>query len=153
MMFAIDTNLLVHAHNTDSSLHTQAAAFVTRVMNERDSEGKLSVCLPVQVLTEFVYVVTWQRLPSPLPLAEAIRIVQSYVDTGVEIIHQRETHIQTFLGLLQNVTSRKKVFDVALAATLKDNGISRLYTVNVADFREFDFLTATDPVGSDDNPG
>ena len=152
MMFAIDTNLLVHAHNTDSSLHTQAAAFITRMMNERDSEGKLSVCLPAQVLAEFVYVVTWQRMPSPLPLTEAVRIAQDYVDTGVKIIHQRETHTQTFLGLLQNVTSRKKVFDVALAATLKDNGISRLYTVNVADFRGFDFLTVTNPLDTDDNP-
>jgi len=36
-MFAIDTNLLVYAHNKDSKFNEQAAAFVTKVMNERDS--------------------------------------------------------------------------------------------------------------------
>jgi predicted nucleic acid-binding protein len=145
-MFAIDTNLLVYAHNKDSKLNEGAAAFVTKAMNERDGEGRLSVCLPAQVLTEFVYVITWQRMQKPLSLAEAIRIVQDYVDTGVTIIHQRQTHIQTFLALLATVTTRKNVFDVALAATLKDNGIQGLYTVNVADFKEFDFLKAINPL-------
>jgi len=44
------------------------------------------------------------------------------------------------------VTTRKKVFDVALAATLKDNDISGLYTVNVDDFKGFDFLTIVNPL-------
>jgi len=34
------------------------------------------------------------------------------------------------------VTTRKKIFDVALVATLKDSDISGLYTVNVGDFEE-----------------
>lgn len=89
-MHAIDTNLLVYAHNTDSQFHEQAAAFVTKPMNERDSAGKLAVCLPAQVLTEFVYVVTWHRRQKPLSLSEAVRIVQDYLDTGVTIIYQRE---------------------------------------------------------------
>jgi len=117
-------------------------------MNERDKEGNLSVCLPAQVLTEFLYVMTWQRLPKPISLLEAISIIQDYVDTGVIIVNQCETHILTFLKLLRSVTSRKKVFDVALAAVLKDNGISGLYTVNVDDFKEFDFLTVVNPLST-----
>ncbi len=61
-MFAIDTNLLVYAHNTDSEFHKQAAAFVTKVVNERDHKGQHTICLPTQVLSEFVHVVTWQRV-------------------------------------------------------------------------------------------
>jgi len=118
------------------------------MMNERDSTGNLSVCLPAQVLTEFIYVMTWQRMPKPISLSEAIGIIQDYIDTGIMIIYQRETHIQTFLTLLQNVTSRKKVFDVALAAVLKDNGVSGLYTVNISDFSDFGFLTVINPIDS-----
>ena len=148
-LFAMDANLLVYAHNTDSKFHEKAAAFMEKAMNERDNEGKLSVCIPAQVLMEFIHVITWQRLEKPLSLSEAIRVVQDYIDTGILIIYQRETQIQTFLTLLSRVTSRKKMFDVALVATLKDNNISGLYTVNVDDFKEFDFLEVVNPLKTD----
>ena len=145
-MFALDTNLLVYAHNTDSEFHKQAAAFVTKVVNERDHKGNTrSACLP-QVLSEFVHVVTWQRVEKPLSIAEAIRVVRDYRNVGIPIIHQRETQIQTFLELLESGTTRKKVFDMVLAATLKDNGIAGLYTANVDDFKTFDFLKAVNPL-------
>jgi uncharacterized protein len=56
-------------------------------MNKRDADGNLSVCLPAQVLTEFLNVVTWHRLESPLPLPDAIQIVQDYMETGVTILY------------------------------------------------------------------
>ena len=145
-MFAIDTNLLVYAHNTDSKFHKQSAAFVTQVINERDQKGQYKICLPTQVLSEFVHVITWQRVEKPLSITEAVRVVRDYRDRGIPIIHQRETQIQTFLELLESSTTRKKVFDIVLAATLKDNGISGLYTVNVDDFKTFDFLEAINPL-------
>lgn len=145
-MFAIDTNLLVYAHNTDSKFHKQAAAFVSQVTNEHDQKGQHKICLPTQVLSEFVHVITWQRVEKPLSITEAVRVVRDYRDMGIPIIHQRETQIQTFLELLESSTTRKKVFDIVLAATLKDNGISGLYTVNVDDFKTFDFLEAINPL-------
>ena len=145
-MFAIDTNLLVYAHNTDSEFHKQTAAFVTKVVNERDHKGQHAICLPTQILSEFVHVVTWQRVEKPLSIVEAIRVVRDYRDAGIPIIHQRETQIQTFLEILESSTTRKKVFDMVLAATLKDNGISGLYTVNVSDFKTFDFLEVINPL-------
>jgi len=48
--------------------------------------------------------------------------------------------------LLSSVTTRKKIFDIALVATLKDNGISGIYTANVADFEEFSFLKVINPL-------
>lgn len=148
-MFAIDTNLLVYAHNEDSEFNEGATSFLEKVMNERDEEGNLSVCIPSQVLTEFVNVITRQRLEKPLSLSEAIDAVNDYLKAGIKIIHQRETQTQTFLELLGSISSRKKVFDVALAATLKDNRVLGLYTVNVNDFDEFDFLEVINPLESE----
>lgn len=145
-MFAIDTNLLVYAHNTASPFHKQAKDFVEKVMNERDEKGNLSVSLPAQVLMEFIHVITWQHLEAPLSLSEAIQVVQDYLDTDITIIYHHDTQIQTLLTLLNEVSSRKKVFDVALAATLKDNGITGLYTVNTTDFEEFEFLDVKNPL-------
>jgi len=145
-MFAIDTNILVYAHNKDSEFNKKATIFLEKVMNDRDEAGNLSVCIPTQVLMEFINVITRQNLKSPLSLTEAIKIVQDYLDTDIQIINQCDTQIQTFLELLSSVTTRKKVFDVVLAATLKDNDISGLYTLNVDDFEDFDFLKIINPL-------
>jgi hypothetical protein len=40
----------------------------------------------------------------------------------------------------------KKVFDLALAATRKDNGVTGLYTVNVDDSKDFAFLQVENPI-------
>ena len=145
-MFALDTNLLVYTHNTASKFNPAAVAFLEKVLNERDEQGDLSVCLPAQVVQEFVHVVTWQRLEKALSLPEAIQIVEDYLDTGIRIVYPKETQLATFLSLLKVTTTRQKVFDVALAATLKDNEVGGLYTVNVADFETFDFLEVINPL-------
>jgi len=85
-------------------------------------------------------------LQNPLSLSQACQVVEDYIDAGVTIVHQRETQLRTFLDLLNTTTARKKVFDVALAATLKDNGIVGLYTANVADFEDFEFLEVVNPL-------
>ena len=146
IMYALDTNLLVYAHNTASSFHTQAKVFVEHMMNTRDAEGSLTICLPAQILMEFLNAITWHRLEAPLSLPDAMQIVQNYLDTGVTIVDQQPTQLETLLDLLKSVTTRKKVFDVALAATLKDNGITGFYTVNTKDFEEFTFLDVKNPL-------
>ncbi len=145
-MFAIDTNLLVYAHNEDSQFHDHAVTFLERVMNERDEEGNLTICVPTQVFTEFINVMTRNTLRKPLSLQEAIDVVQEYLDTGIQVVSHQPTQMQTFLDLLKTITTRKKTFDVALVATLKDNEIEGLYTVNVPDFEGFTCLTVINPL-------
>ena len=110
-MFAIDTNLLIYAHNEDSEFHKRAVAFLERVMNEQDEDGNPTICFPTQVFTEFINVITRQTLRKPLSLEEAIHVVQEYLDAGIQVISHQETQIQTFLQLLRTVTTRKKMFD------------------------------------------
>jgi hypothetical protein len=147
-VFSIDTNLLVYAHNEDSEFNKQATSFLEKTLNERDNDGNMPICLTAQVLMEFVNVITRQNLEKPLPLTEAIRVIDDYLKSGIKIINQKETQIRTFLDLLSSVTTRKKVFDIALAATLKDHGISGIYTANVADFKEFEFLEVVNPLAA-----
>ena len=145
-MYALDTNLLVYAHNTASPFHTKAKMFVEDIMNDRDEEGQLTICIPSQVLMEFLNVITWHRLDAPLPLSDATQIVQDYLDTDVTILYSQPTQLDSLLSLLKSVTTRKKIFDVALAATLQDHGITGLYTTNTKDFEEFKFLDVKNPL-------
>lgn len=48
--------------------------------------------------------------------------------------------------LHQEVTSRKQIFDVAIAAILKDNNVFGIDTVNVKDFDNFSFLEVINPL-------
>ena len=66
---AIDTNIFVYAHNIRANRHGEAKAFIERVMDERDADGKLSVCIPAQVLIEFISAVTSQWVEKPLTIA------------------------------------------------------------------------------------
>ena len=102
----------------------KAKAFVETIMNKRDEEGELAICIPAQVLMEFLNVITWHRLEVPLSLTDATQLVQDYLDSEALILYPQSTQLNTLLDLLKTVTTRKKVFDVALAATLKDHGIS-----------------------------
>ena len=144
-MYAIDTNILVYAHNTGAAHHKRAKGFIEEVMSATDADGKYQVCIPSQVLIEFLNVITWSRLESPLALNEATEIVKDYFHSGVDIIHPSPSQLNSLFELLESVKSRKKVFDVALVATLKDNGIEGLYTVNTSDFTEFAFLDVKNP--------
>lgn len=147
-MYAIDTNILVYAHNVDSPKHKAAKQFLEAELNRRDMLGRWTVCIPAQTLLEFLNTITWSRLESPLPLRAASEIVQAYVDFGVPIIHAKSTQLQTVLALLQRVNSRKNIFDVGLVATLRDNGVAGLYTVNVKDFQAFDFIEVVNPIAT-----
>jgi hypothetical protein len=145
-MFAFDTNILIYAHNEGATFHQKAAAFVKRVTAERDPNGQHVVGIPVQVYAEFINVITRQTLEKPLSLEQAVLVVEKYLKAGVPIISPQPTQLHTFLELAKSVTTRKKTFDIFLAATLKDNGIKGLYTVNVDDFKDFTFLQTINPL-------
>ncbi len=147
--FAIDTNLLVYAHNRDSPFHESAKSFIETVMNERNENGSLGVCIPAQVFIEFISVVTSNKLKTPLSISQATAIVQDYLETGITILTQKDSYLDNAIELLGQVSSRKRIFDVAIVAILKDNQISGIYTVNVEDFEGFTFLEVINPLCDD----
>ncbi len=146
-MFALDTNILVYAHNLDSSYYQKAKSFLEYLMANVNGTEKTAIIVPLQVWAEFVNVCTRQNIGKPLSIPEAIKVVRKYTELlRIPVIYPQPTQLQTFLTLLETTTTRKKVFDVALAATLKDNGIDGLYTVNVDDFKDFSFLQVENPL-------
>ncbi|MBI5198961.1 MAG: PIN domain-containing protein [Nitrospirae bacterium] len=141
-MYAIDTNLLVYAHNISSPFHKKALKFIRKAL-----KGEYDTGIPLQVLFEFVNVITRQSLITPLPILEAIEVIETYLNAeNVTIIYPKISQGKTFIELMRQVSSRKKVFDVVLSATLKDNNIEGLYTVNIDDFKEFEFLKVENPL-------
>lgn len=146
-MFALDTNILVYAHNSASPYHEKAKMFVENLVAEEDGFENSKFCIPLQVCAEFINVCTRQTIEKPLSIADAVKEIRRYSEyLKIPILYPLSTQLDTFLDLLESTTTRKKIFDVYLAATLKDHQIKGLYTVNVDDFKEYDFLQIVNPL-------
>jgi hypothetical protein len=136
----------VYAYNVSSSLPLKAKSFLESVMTAINGTEKTIIGLPLQVCAEFVNVCTRQNVGTPLSIPEAIESLRWYTEfLDIPVIYPQPTQLQTFLSLLET-TTRKKVFDVVLAAMLKDNNIDGLYTINVDDFKDFPFLQVENPL-------
>lgn len=144
--FAIDTNILVYAYNQGSPFHQKAGQFLSQKMTQFDEFGQLSICICQQSCIEFVHSITWHRLERPLTLQQAIDVIDYLQDCGLTIIHPKNTQITTFANLIKTHFSRNKIFDTAITATLKDNGINGIYTANTRDFTDYPFLTVINPL-------
>lgn len=143
--FAIDTNILVYAYDELSPFHQPAMDFLQHAMNHEIS-GKPSICITYQTCIEFIHSTTWQKLANPLTIPQAIDIIENLMDFGVKIVYPKPSQLATFLNLLKQSPSRKKLFDIAIVATLKDHQIKGIYTANVKDFQQFSFLTVINPL-------
>ena len=81
----VDTNVLIYAHDLDAGPKHQRAAALTKELWAGDG-GVIST----QVLHEF-YVNVTRKIPAPLPLPTARRIVEHYLAWQVEILEPSAT--------------------------------------------------------------
>lgn len=143
--FAIDANILVYAYDDLSPFHEKAKQFLTEKINTKIN-GKPSICLCYQTCTEFIYSATFEKLPNPLTLNQAQPIINQLIQYNVEVIYQQPTQLKTFLEIFNQKPSRKRLYDISLIATLKDNGIRGIYTANTKDFQDYPLLTVINPL-------
>lgn len=119
--WGVDTNVLVYLLDHKSPFHLTTAKMI-----EQGQEKHIELVVTHQNITELVNVlVEWYHLP----VQEATRQAESIVNTDVTLIHPLPTTIRTFLLLCRSSHPKKKeVFDLYLAATLLDHGVTTLVT-------------------------
>ena len=144
-MVGIDTNILLYAHDRSSPLFEPAKQFIA----DACKEGIIG--LTDLSLLEFYSVITdGRKISEPLPPSEAAEIVE-------DILSADEFEVFCFNHLILNESvcyARKHnvacygINDVCIAKTLAHYGIDRIYTVNIKDFKKFDFIEAINPFES-----
>ena len=141
MPFLIDSNVLISSYDQIEKQHAHSYALVERAMN-RDVEAVLAH----QNLLEYLAVVTdRKRVEHPLSLEEALMNVDAY-GASLNVISPKPTTIALLKRLLQaKPVTKGKVFDLYLAATALDNGITRICTWNPADFEGLPQLEVVTP--------
>ncbi len=136
----LDTNVLVYAAYRRSPFHAPAAILIDRGLAQRGL-----YCIAPQNLVEFAAVVTRRRpTDHPFPADEVLRITDLLYRsrTLTKIYPQRGTVARALNEGSRLGISGAAWYDLFLALTMRDAGVSNIITENVSDFAQFPFVTA-----------
>ena|SRR5437879_6543167 len=139
----LDANLLVYAFYPKVPQHHPARQTLDQAQDEN-----VGLCVTSQVLAEFYAVVTNPKRVNPAlkPSAALQRIDEIRSLPGLVVLPLPVDVVDRWVALLRrHPVVRKRIFDVQLVATMLANGVKRIYTFNVKDFRPFPEIEAVEP--------
>jgi uncharacterized protein len=145
-VLSFDTNILFHAVNAESPCHEPAAALL------RARAGDEKVAVSELVLVELYGLL---RNPAvyrrPLDGAAAVRVIQGFRQHPKWRLlgfpsPGRLTHDRLWAHAARPDLAFRRIFDVRLALSLLDQGVTELATANRKDFEGLGFLRVWNPV-------
>lgn len=142
-MIALDTNLLVHAHQGESILHREAKVLVKGCA---ESPRPWAICH--HSLVEFYGVATHPRLwKSPSTPAQAVNQIQAWRESpSLRLLYDSRQSMDILEALLVGAKIQgPMVHDTRIAASCIANGVSELWTVD-RDFSRFTELRTRNPL-------
>ncbi len=129
----VDTNVLVYANQSGSAHHAAATA----LLGQTEAAGA-ALWISGQVLREYLAVVTRsQGSVAALPMSVALERVRFFAQCFWLIEDGPEVRTRLLSLLATYLVAGKQVHDANIVATMLANGITRLLTFNIADFRRF----------------
>ena len=142
-MIAVDTNILVHAHRSDSVQHDRAYDVVRSL-----AEGRASWAIPWPCIHEFLAVVTNRRIFSdPTPITSALDQVEVWLESPTAATLAEPVGYWSALRPLvdRGMVTGPRVHDARIAAICLINGVSELLTAD-RDFGRFPALQTRNPL-------
>ena len=142
-MIALDTNLLVHAHRRDASMHPRAGDLVREL-----AEAPVPWAICYHSLVEFYSIVTrrglWDAPSTPETAMDQIRAWRE--SPSLRILHDSDESIDLLdeLATGGSVTGGM-IHDARIAACCILNGVAELWTVD-RDFSRFPRLRYRNPM-------
>jgi toxin-antitoxin system PIN domain toxin len=148
-MIAIDTNILIYAHRSDSPWHAAATRCLTRLAGS----GR-AWAIPWPCLHEFLAIATHPRVLSPpTPLTDAIRAVESWMHAPtLRMLGETDGHFRLLRQLLERArVLGPVVHDARIAALCLQHGVSELWSAD-RDFSRFHGLRVRNPLVLEESP-
>ena len=142
-MIAIDTNILVYAHRSDSPFHEAAKARLAECAAGRAPWALLWTCLH-----EFFGVVTHARIyQPPTPTAVVIDQIEAWLESpSLVLLAETDAHWPTLKKLLAaGRVQGGAVHDARIAALCLQHRVSELWSAD-RDFGRFPALKVTNPL-------
>lgn len=144
-MIAVDTNILVHAHQREASLHPEAQQVLRKIA---ESPTPWGICF--HSLIEFYGVATQPRIwKNPSTPAQAFNQISAWRESpSLRVLSDTErvlAELETLVTL--GKVSGAAVHDARIAATCLTHGVRELWTVD-RDFSRFPQLKTRNPLCS-----
>ena len=137
----VDTNVLVYALDADAPKHAPSRALL-----EAGHDASTALYVTSQILCEFYSIVTnARRVQRPCSPADALAAISSLLGF-LRVLPVPMHAIEELLRLLgRRPVIGADIFDLQILATMKVNGILRIYTFNGGDFTGFPEVDALTP--------
>lgn len=141
-MILPDVNLLVHAYNSDSPVHSTARAWWEGALN-----GTKPVGLAWVTMLGYVRITTHRQiLANPMPVADSCAHVRAWLARPyVGIVHPGERHAELLFGLLESLGTAGNLTTDAHLAALAIEHQAELHSTD-ADFGRFPGLRWVNPL-------
>jgi predicted nucleic acid-binding protein len=123
--YLVDTNILIYSLDKKSPFYTASC----NLLRDGLQKGARFI-IAQQNLVELIAVLTKAYKISP---NEALADAGSFA-FNFEIITPLPTTLETFERLLKQSKGQQQIFDIYLAATMRDNDVCRIITANKKDF-------------------
>jgi len=137
----VDANVLVYALDADAPQHA-----ASRALLESARATSTVVYVTLQTLCEFYSVVTnARRVSKPRSPTDALSAISGLL-SFVQVLPVPAVTVDGLMDLLRRrPVTGGDIFDLHLVATMKANGILRIYTFNREDFEAFTELEVLTP--------
>jgi toxin-antitoxin system PIN domain toxin len=142
-LIALDTNLLVYSHRSDSPFH-QIAKDLIEGLRENPSPW----AIPWPCVHEFVSIVTHPKIfKQPTPLASAFASVDAWLTGGnLHLISESDGYLERLRQVsLAAHLKGPRIHDARIAAICLHHGVRELWTAD-RDFSVFPLLTTRNPL-------
>jgi toxin-antitoxin system PIN domain toxin len=142
-MIAVDTNILVYAHRTDSTFHERAANCVRAL-----AEGATPWAIPWPCIHEFLSIVTSPRVfKVPTPVTLAFDQIEAWLRSPALRLLAEDAG---YWGILRSLLESSqvvgpKVHDARVAALAVHQGVTELWTAD-RDFSRFPSVPVRNPL-------
>ena len=136
----VDTNILVHAYNTfDKTRHGKC-----KTIAEAGFKGESELAVSNQILAELFSVLTG-KIKNPLPAEEAAEVICGIADSA-NWIKLNYSHETVKRAIILSKTNNISIWDSIIAETAMENGITKIYTENIKDFKKISGLKVINPI-------
>lgn len=144
-MIAVDTNVLVYTHRTDSPWHEQAARRVRDL-----AQGTAPWAIPWPCIHEFLSIVTHPRIyKPPTPFEAALAQVAAWLESPTLVLISESAGYWEVLRrtAIPSQIAGPRIHDARIAALCLQQGVHELWTAD-RDFSRFPALKIRNPLVS-----
>jgi toxin-antitoxin system PIN domain toxin len=142
-MIAVDTNLLVYSHRSDSPFHQPAKKLIETLRSQ-----PAPWAIPWSCIHEFVGIVTHPRVfKAPTPLEASFAAVEAWLAGGnLHLIGEGEGYLAKLRKLASTARLKgPRIHDARIAAICLHHGVTELWSAD-RDFSAFPHLKVRNPL-------